>query len=138
MSEFTQIVKDGLRKIVEVVKRFFLIILTIAVLGFIAFVWISGWTYSEGTRAGHLIKISRKGVVFKTYEGQLNLGGFQSDPQTGVAGNIWEFSVRNSDIYEELQNHEGKQVTLFYRQRYRSFAWQGKTEYFVYRVEQVK
>ena len=138
MSEFTQVVKDGLKKIGEMVKRFFLIILALLILGGIGFVWLSGWTYSEGTRAGYLIKISNKGVVFKTYEGQLNLGGFQSNEQSGVIGNIWDFSVTKSDVYEDMQKYEGKQVKLFYKQRYKPMPWQGKTEYFIYKVELIE
>jgi hypothetical protein len=131
MSEFQQVMKSGWVKVWTWIKRFFLVLLLIAVAGFGSFVWVSGWTYSEGTRAGDLIKISRKGVVFKTYEGQLNLGGFQSDSNDGLSGNIWAFSVTKDDIYEQLQQYEGKRVKLHYKQRYRSFAWQGKTEYFV-------
>lgn len=131
MSEFQQVIKSGWTKVWAWIKRFFLVLLLLAVAGFGGFIWVSGWTYSDGTRAGDLIKISRKGVVFKTYEGQLNLGGFQSDSSDGLSGNIWAFSVTNDEIYQKLQQYEGKRVKLHYKQRYRSFAWQGKTEYFV-------
>lgn len=120
------------------VKRFFLILLGVIVVGGGLFVWVSGWTYSEGTRAGYLIKISNKGVVFKTYEGQLNTGGFQTDSQSGLVGNIWEFSVTKNDIYDQLQALEGDKIKLFYRQRYKPMPWQGKTEYFVYKVQKIE
>lgn len=135
MSEFSQVVKDGIGKIGDIIKRFFLIILLILAVGTAGYVWVMGWTYSEGTRAGNLIKVSHKGVVFKTYEGQLNMGGFQPDAQSGVIGNIWDFSVIKSSVYKNLQQAEGKQVKLYYRQRYKPMPWQGKTEYFVYKVE---
>lgn len=131
MSEFQQVLKSGGIKVWAWIKRFFLVLLLLAVAGFGVFVWVSGWTYSDGTRAGDLIKISRKGVVFKTFEGQLNLGGFQSDNNDGLSGNIWAFSVTDDEVYEKLQQYEGKRVKLHYKQRYRSFPWQGKTEYFV-------
>ena len=120
------------------VKRFFLVVLLLAALGAGGYVWVCSWTFSEGTRAGTLIKISLKGVVFKTYEGQLNLGGFQSDPESGVTGNIWDFSVGRKEIYQELQAYEGRQVKLHYRERYKAMPWQGDTNYFVYKVEPVK
>lgn len=138
MSEFQQVMKSGWVKVWTWIKRFFLVLLLVAVAGFGGFVWVSGWTYSEGTRAGDLIKISRKGVVFKTYEGQLNLGGFQSDSNDGLSGNIWDFSVTNDEVYEQLQQYEGKRVKLHYKQRYRSFAWQGKTVYFIDKVTRVE
>lgn len=131
MSEFQQVMKSGWVKVWSWIKKFFLVLLLLVVAGFGIFVWASGWTYSEGTRAGDLIKISRKGVVFKTYEGQLNLGGFQSDANDGLSGNIWNFSVTKDEVYTKLQQYEGKRVKLHYKQRYRSFPWQGKTEYFI-------
>ena len=138
MSEFSQVVKDGFSKVVDIIKRFFLIILLIVAVGTAGYVWVMGWTYSEGTRAGTLIKVSNKGVVFKTNEGQLNMGGFQPDAQSGIIGNIWDFSVIKSSVYKDLQQAEGKQVKLYYRQRYKAMPWQGKTEYFVYKVEMLE
>ena len=137
MSEFKQVVNEGLKKVGSWIKRFFLIVLLLAIAGGATYVWVSSWTYSDGTRAGNLIKISKKGVVFKTFEGQLNLGGFQQNVD-GVSGNIWDFSVPKKDVYEQLQNFEGKQVKLFCRERYKAMPWQGKTNYFVYKVEQVE
>jgi hypothetical protein len=89
-----------------------------------------------------LVKISKKGFFFKTYEGQLNLagvgGGVIYNPANPNLNNIWEFSVANSATYEELQKFEGKSVTLHYKQKINGFAWQGDTDYFVYQVEEVK
>ena len=138
MSEFKQVVISGAKTVGRAIRRFFLILLAIAIIGAGAYLWWANWTYSEGTRAGYLIKISKKGVVFKTYEGQLNLGGFQSDEQSGVIGNIWEFSVRKKEVYEQLQDLEGKQVKLHYKQKYKSMPWQGDTDYFIYKAEPVK
>lgn len=134
MSEFQQVVKEGAESIGRKIKRFFLMLLGVLLIGGLIFVWVAGWTFSEGTRAGELIKVSRKGVVFKTYEGQLNLGGFQSD-NAGIVGNIWEFSTTKNDVYDRLQELEGKKIKLHYRQRYKPMPWQGKTDYFVHKVE---
>ena len=137
MSEFKQVVNEGLKKVGSWIKRFVLIVLLLAIAGGAGYVWVSGWTYSDGTRAGNLIKISKKGVMFKTYEGQLNLGGFQQNSD-GISGNIWEFSVRDREVYGQLQSLQGKQVKLYYKERYKAMPWQGKTNYFVYRVERVE
>jgi hypothetical protein len=142
MSEFGQVVKEGAqevgRKAVWGIRRILLFALVLGVLaGGIYLLW-SNYTYSEGTRTGYLIKISRKGVLLKTFEGQLNLGGFQQPGQPAVMGNIWEFSVRDRAVFEKLQQVEGKQVTLFYKEKIRAMPWQGDTNYFVYAVEPVR
>ena len=89
------------------------------------------FTKSEGTRSGLLFKISRTGYVFKTYEGQLHLGGSaMMTPQS-----VWNFSIKDKAVYEELQKYEGAQVKLHYRQLVDAFMWQGNTDYIVYKVE---
>ncbi len=143
MSEFQEVVKEGAREVGRktwrVTKRVLLMLTVAGVLVLAGFLWFNyGWVYSEGTRSGTLIKVSKKGYVFKTYEGQLNLGGFQSNPGGGVASNIWEFSVVKDDVYKELQSSEGKQVVLHYKQYRKAFFWQGDTVYFVDDVGQVQ
>ena len=54
--------------------------------------------YSEGYRVGKVIKLSHKGYVFKTWEGTLDFGYLQTDPQGGVATRIWDFSVAPGDV----------------------------------------
>jgi hypothetical protein len=56
-------------------KKYTLIGLAFLVISLVA--WISMMTfgvYSEGVRAGTLDKFSKKGVVFKTWEGELRIG----------------------------------------------------------------
>jgi len=137
MSEYQQVVKSGLRRVGRGLRKLLLWLIVITLLGGGAFLWVSNWTYSEGSRAGILIKLSRKGFVWKTYEGQLNLGGFDADPAEGNVGNIWAFSVRKKALYEEMQKYEGEKVRLEYRQVYNAMPWQGKTEYLVTEVERV-
>ena len=101
-------------------------------------IWICSWTYSEGTRAGQLIKISKKGVFFKTDEGELNLGGLRiGEQQTALEGNIWYFSVIKKDVLEKVKQYEGNRVKLKYKQRFKSMVWQAKTDYIVYDVEPI-
>ncbi|RME99115.1 MAG: 6-phosphogluconate dehydrogenase [Bacteroidetes bacterium] len=136
MSEFQEVIKEGAQTVGRKIKRLVLMLLGIALLLGIGYVWVCGWTYSDGTRAGELIKVTNKGMVFKTYEGQLNLGGFQSDP-AGITGNVWDFSTTDKEVYQQLQKLEGRKVKLYYRQRYKAMPWQGKTDYFVYKVEPI-
>lgn len=89
---------------------------------------------SEGTRTGVLFKISKKGYAFKTFEGQLHLGGSSMmTPQS-----VWDFSVKNETIYTQMQALEGKNVKCSYEELIDAFPWQGDTDYIVYKVEQVQ
>jgi hypothetical protein len=86
-------------------------------------------TYSEGYRSGELIKFSSKGVVFKTWEGELS---------QGISGaQIFKFSVLDSDkkVIDDLKLLQGKYVKVTYIERYRTFAFWGDTRYFITKVE---
>lgn len=137
MSEFKQVIKDGARTVGKSIRKFFTAILLLALVAGGAALLIANMTYSSGQRAGTLIKISHKGVVFKTYEGQLNLGGVALNEQDGLSGNIWEFSVQKEEIYHKLQDLQGQNVKLYYKQKYKGMPWQGKTDYYVYKVDLV-
>ncbi len=134
MSEFEQVLDDGKKSVRRIFSRIVLFLVLAGILVGAGYLWVSNWTYSDGYRAGHLIKISRKGVFWKTYEGQLNLGGFQSG-EDGLSGNIWSFSVPKRAVYEELLKYEGRRVRLSYRQVWNNMPWQGKTDYMVYEIK---
>lgn len=138
MSEFKQIIADGWKKVLLRIRKFTVALLLFLVAGAGIYMWACNWTYSAGSRAGYLIKVSKKGVVFKTYEGELNLGGVQTDPQTGTFGNIWEFSIVDKNFYQKLQGFEGKHIKINYREVYKAMPWQGKTNYLVYDVQPVQ
>ena len=96
--------------------------------GYYAFVYFV--PYSEGLRSGELIKISRKGVLVKTWEGEIS---------QGISGaQIFAFSVLDKDqeVIQQLQDYQGEYVKLTYVERYATFFWLGDTRYFVTRVEQ--
>ncbi|MFZ5625506.1 MAG: hypothetical protein ACOY71_13955 [Gemmatimonadota bacterium] len=71
--------------------------------------FVTSWSYSEGTRAGVLQKFSRKGWVCKTFEGELAM-----TTTPGVAPVIWSFSARRPQAIAALEQAVGKQVTLHY------------------------
>tara|TARA_B110001454_G_C12677147_1_gene416356 strand:- start:698 stop:1072 length:375 start_codon:yes stop_codon:yes gene_type:complete len=101
------------------------IIVTVLYYLFIYFI-----TYSTGVRSGELIKISRKGVIVKTWEGQIS---------QGISGaQIFTFSVedKNETVIANLQKLQGNYVKLTYKERYKTFFWLGDTEYFITKVEQ--
>ncbi|QLG43922.1 6-phosphogluconate dehydrogenase [Costertonia aggregata] len=85
--------------------------------------------YSEGVRSGELIKISRKGVVAKTWEGEIS---------QGISGaQIFSFSVLDKDkeVIEKLKEYQGQYVKVDYTERYATFFWLGDTKYFITKVE---
>jgi len=56
-------------------KKILFLIITAIILAFAAyFAAVYYASYSEGTRSGELIKFSKKGIVFKTYEGEISQG----------------------------------------------------------------
>ncbi len=119
-------------------KKFLLIFsLSLIVIVFIYY-FICGMTYSEGTRSGILTKVSKKGYIFKTYEGDLNIGGISQGDGTIMPTSQFKFSVINTKVYEKLQQKEGKKVVLHYKQVIKNFFWQGDTDYFIYDVTEVK
>lgn len=67
--------------------------------------------YSTGTRGGQLIKISKKGLFWKTWEGQLQLGG---DGQASL--NLFSFSVTSDELGKELDKNMNKKMVLHYTQ----------------------
>jgi hypothetical protein len=119
-------------------KKASLIFLAVLVLILGLYYAYTQYTYSEGNRAGILIKFSKKGNVFKTYEGELNQIGLSQVPQGGLMNNIWDFSVKDPAVAETLSHLEGKSVTLHYREIKHAFIWQGETNYFVDNVAEVK
>lgn len=107
---------------------------------FIAYVFLCGLTYSSGARTGIVIKISKKGYLFKTFEGELNLGGISEGDGTIMPTKIWAFSVQRNDTatYNAITNTQGKHVRLHYREVYKNFFWQSDTPYLVEKIEIVK
>tara|TARA_B110000902_G_scaffold118615_1_gene139115 strand:+ start:11277 stop:11642 length:366 start_codon:yes stop_codon:yes gene_type:complete len=87
--------------------------------------------FSGGERVGKIIKISKKGYVFKTWEGQLNTGEIQRG--------IWEFSVKPSDkkTLTDLSAamKSGYRVSLHYNEKYVSVPFLGDTKNFITEVE---
>jgi hypothetical protein len=107
----------------------------------LAFIFMNSANFSSGFRAGVPIKVSYKGILFKTWEGQLNVGGLTSSPE-GAIPSTWEFSIHKSD--QEVRDNieqaitEGNRVKLYYKEKYVKLFWKGDTKYFVYKVDILK
>ncbi len=120
-------------------KRFLLWTATIVVLVLIIYIFANiTFTYSEGNRAGRLIKFSHKGFVFKTYEGELNLGGINSVNGGVLVNNMWNFSVTDKAVADTLLQLEGRDISLHYKEKMSTLFWRGDTRYIVDKVMQVR
>ena len=97
---------------------------------YIAFIYFV--TFSEGYRAGELIKISKRGLLFKTWEGRLSQGVSEEQQFT--------FSVQKGDleVLQKLKDFQGKRVKVTYIERFGTFVWLGDTKYYVKEVELLK
>jgi len=85
------------------------------------------YTYSEGTRTGFVQKLSHKGWLCKTWEGELAMS-----TQPGTAPQIFNFSVRSDSVAREIEKTEGSQVTLYYKEhRGVPTSCFGETQYYV-------
>jgi hypothetical protein len=94
--------------------------------------------YSEGERGGTLIKISKKGFLFKTNEGQLNVGTFIDNGVNKSLSPIWDFSVQDDPAILEQLNHAiltNKRVKLHYQEKFIKLPWRGDNLYIVDKVE---
>jgi hypothetical protein len=95
---------------------------------------------SDGKRIGTITKFSHKGLFVKSYEGELNMGGFRdrtdSEGKHSVVGNVWAFSCSNPEVAKKLDDLLGKQVVIKYHQSFNGFKMD--TSYDVVSVEEVK
>lgn len=119
--------------------RVALLVIVVIGIGLLSFYY---WgVYDEGVRAGTVLRISKMGIVFKTYEGQLNLETFGALRGASPIAEAFDFSVEpgNTKVINDLQQVAltGERVNLHYKKRYLTFPWRGDTKYFITKVERV-
>ena len=99
-------------------------------------------TYEEGVMAGKVLRISQKGVIFKTYEGKLNLETFGALKGASPIAESFDFSVESDqkEIIKQLEEValSGERINLHFKKRYSTFSWRGNTKYFATKVERSK
>jgi len=113
--------------------RWFIFILIVVLLLF--GYWKYYYTYSDGYRSGLLQKISHKGNIFKTYEGELVQRSIVSTSNVGIASEKFYFSIASDSVAKAMENLEGKNVRLHYKQKNGALMWRGDSEYIVDGVE---
>jgi hypothetical protein len=93
--------------------------------------WKYFFTYSDGYRAGLLQKFSRKGTIFKTYEGEMILSSVKSTSNVALASEKFLFSVTNDSLANKLDTLQGEFIIIHYKQKNGTLFWKGETPYFV-------
>ena len=114
--------------------------LTIALALLVPLLLFAGWTtvalsyaYSRGERAGYAQKLSKRGWLCKTWEGELAMVNLP-----GAMPEIFRFSVRSDSIARVIERNLGKRVSLSYSQhRGVPTSCFGETQYFITNVRLV-
>ena len=116
-------------------KKFITIIIVSIIAIFSGWFWWKFYfTYSDGERSGLLQKFSRRGNVFKTYEGELVLNSLTANGSLSpYSTEKFYFSVADDSLGKVMQSHayEGKRVVIHYNQKNGVLPWRGDTEFIV-------
>src|SRR5688500_5262329 len=91
-------------------RKFMFISLLVIIGGLVAFYFVAGMAYSEGTRSGVLTKVSKRGYVFKTYEGEIIIGGINEGEGTILNTTTFRFSIPEKSVYDKLESLQGHKV----------------------------
>ncbi|MFZ2162844.1 MAG: hypothetical protein WAW02_11560 [Sideroxyarcus sp.] len=102
---------------------------------FAGYLWLAlNWSYSEGERAGFMQKLSKKGWLCKTWEGELSLVALP-----GAAPEKFLFTVRDDVVADKINRQVGQRVSLVYEEHQGlPTSCFGDTAYFVTDVKLVK
>lgn len=96
------------------------VLLVVVVIGIFVLALGRGFlSTSTGSRTGVIQKISHRGAICKTWDGEMALAGFK---RTGEStANTWEFTVPDPALVKELEQLAQSQatVTLQYDERWR-------------------
>jgi len=112
----------------------FTIFVVVAVLGSLLYLWaVLTWSFSSGERAGYVQKLSRKGWICKTWEGELALVSMP-----GTVAEKFLFTVRSDEVARKINESIGARVALTYEQHVGiPTTCFGETGYFVTEIKVV-
>jgi len=130
------------QRIKQTSKKVVKAILILAIAGCVGMFCFYYWgVYERGLMAGKILRISEKGVFFKTYEGKINLETFGALKGSSPVAESFDFSVEKSDteLIHQLEQVAltGERVNLYFVKRYATFPWRGETKYFASKVERL-
>ena len=119
-------------------KKIILFTTFVLLLAAAAFVYFRFYfVFGDGVKAGDLNQITYKGYVWKTYEGRLIQAGFRGS-KTGVGAGIesfiFDFSVEDEEVANDLMKCSGKNVELHYKEYLGALPWRGKQKHIVDKI----
>jgi hypothetical protein len=88
----------------------YIVVVVLALGGYILVV--TSWSYSSGERAGWVQKLSSKGWLCKTWEGEMAMVSMP-----GTTTEKFHFTVWDEDIAEQINKVMGKRVSLHYEEK---------------------
>jgi hypothetical protein len=120
-----------LAKIAKLLK-YSLWFLLVPIALFALYTWAAlTWVYSSGERAGYVQKLSEKGFVCKTFEGELVLVSMP-----GTQAEKFFFTVKNAAVAKRINETVGKRVRLIYEEHVGiPTSCFGESGYFVHDVQ---
>ncbi len=89
------------------------------------------WVFGEGVKAGQLNNFTKKGYLFKTYEGKLIQAGLQGGSPGSVQSNEFRFSVVSESVANQLMTNSGKEFELHYKEYKGAIPWRGTSAFVV-------
>jgi hypothetical protein len=104
------------------------ILILVVIAAAAAWTWLSlTWSYSAGERVGVVQKLSKKGWICKTWEGELNMVVLP-----GAIPEKFYFTVPDNAVADQINSLAGKRVSLEYAEhRFIPTNCFGDTSYFV-------
>lgn len=92
------------------------------------FTWFTlTWSYADGERAGYVQKLSKKGWLCKTWEGEMAMV-----TMPGTVAEKFYFTVPDDAVANRINTSVGKRVALHYEEhKWIPFSCFGDTGYFV-------
>ncbi len=111
-------------------KRLLLAVLVLLIVGVAYFAVVLNWNFSAGERAGWVQKLSKKGWLCKTWEGEMAMV-----TMPGAVPEKFLFTVWDDAVAEDINKKMGKRVTLHYEEKVGlPTTCFGETRHFVTRV----
>ena len=114
------------------VRKFARRILIVSALVLAVFVYVRFfYVFGEGSKAGELNFIVKKGYIFKTYEGRVIQTGYKTKVPGSIQSNEFEFSVVNEKVAQQLMSNSGAFMELHYKEYLGALPWRGMSKYVV-------
>ncbi len=88
------------------------IVLIVAALVTGYFAFVLNWNYSSGERAGWVQKLSKKGWICKTWEGEMAMVSMP-----GAAADKFYFTVRDDAVAARINALVGRRVAMHYEEK---------------------